>query len=82
VSAVRLAAVRAIMAHAEVSERRAYRALAALEELGWTSPEMLAVIVASAGGRVIIPDRIMEDPPEKVATWREERMSSTVLAAS
>jgi hypothetical protein len=56
--------------------------LQALEELGWARPEMVRVLVASAGGRVIIPDRIMEDPPRELSTWRDERMSSTVVAAS
>lgn len=78
------AAVRAILIRSgfKVDAATAVEILDRLEELGWARPEMVRVLVASAGGRVIIPDRIMTDPPKTLTTWREERMSSTVVAAS
>jgi hypothetical protein len=77
-----MAAVRAIMAAGEISERRAYRVLAALEELDWARPEVVRAIVASAGGKVIISEATLIDPPPILQAWTDPATGNRVIVAS
>lgn len=78
------AAVRAILtasAH-QVQPPEALRILEALEELGWVRPEMARCLVAAAGGRVLITDAMMTNPPREMSVWQDPATGGMVVTAS
>lgn len=50
-----------------------------LRGLGWASPEEVRALVAAAGGRLVVPDNLLADPPGAIWTSRRESDFSTVL---
>lgn len=49
-----------------LDRRAAEAALKALRSVGWASPDEVCTLVASAGGRIVLDDRYLRDPPAEL----------------
>ena len=54
-----------------------------LREIGWTTPEEVAIIVQAVGGKIVIPDAmLLADAPDTLSYYRDPLDDSLIITTN